>query len=46
LTLESKSVNIHRKSWFRTSQIRTFSVERMREVIGETSLEGLNEIIA
>ena len=53
LTLELKSPNLPKKSWLKISQIRTLSVERIGKVIGETSLEemnqaieGLNEIIA
>ena len=53
LTLELKSPNLPKKSWLKISQIRTLSVERIGKVIGEASLEelnqaieGLNEIIA
>ena len=53
LTLELKSPNLPKKSWLKISQIRTLSVERIGQVIGEASLEelnqaieGLNEIIA
>jgi mRNA interferase MazF len=53
LTLELKSPNLSKKSWLKISQIRTLSVERIGKVIGEASLEelnqaieGLNEIIA
>ncbi len=53
LTLELKSPNLPKKSWLKISQIRTLSVERIGKVIGNASLEelnqtieGLNEIIA
>ena len=53
LTLELKSPNLPKKSWLKISQIRILSVERIGKVIGEASLEelnqaieGLNEIIA
>jgi mRNA interferase MazF len=53
LTLELKSLNLHKNSWLKISQIRTLSVERIGKVIGKASLEelnqaieGLNEIIA
>ncbi len=53
LTLELKSPNLPKKSWLKISQIRTLSFERIGKVIGEASLEelnqaieGLNEIIA
>lgn len=53
LTLELKAGNLPKKSWIKTSQIRTLSVERIGKVIGRASLEeliqvieGLNEIIA
>lgn len=53
LTLELKSPNLPKKSWLKISQIRTLSVERIGKVMGEASLEelnqaieGLNEIIA
>jgi mRNA interferase MazF len=53
LTLEWKSPNLPKKSWLKISQIRTLPVERIGKVIGEASLEelnqaieGLNEIIA
>ena len=53
LTLELKYTNLPKKSWLKISQIRTLSVERIGKVIGEASLEemnqaieGLNEIIA
>lgn len=53
LTLELKAGNLPKKSWIKTSQIRTLSVERVGKVIGRASLEeliqvieGLNEIIA
>ena len=53
LTLEVKSENMPKKSWFKISQIRTLSVERIGKVIGKASpdeliqvIDGLNEIIA
>lgn len=53
LTLEVKSGNMPKKSWFKISQIRTLSVERIGKVIGKASpdeliqvIDGLNEIIA
>jgi mRNA interferase MazF len=53
LTLEVKSGNMPKKSWFKISQIRTLSVERIGKVIGKASpdeliqvIDGLNEIVA
>lgn len=52
LTLELKAKGLPRRSWVKISQIRTLSVERLGERIGEASpeevtqiVEGLNEII-
>lgn len=45
LTLELKSPNLPKKSWLKISQIRTLSVERIGKVIGEASLEELNQAI-
>ena len=52
LTLELKSGNLPKRSWAKISQIRTLSVERMGNLIGNISheeliqiIEGLNEII-
>lgn len=53
LTLEVKSGNMPKRSWFKISQVRTLSVERIGKVIGKASpdeliqvTDGLNEIIA
>lgn len=52
LTLELKSGNLPKRSWAKISQIRTLSVGRMGNLIGNISheeliqiIEGLNEII-
>ena len=45
LTLELKSPNLPKKSWLKISQIRTLSVERIGKVIGNASLEELNQTI-
>ena len=52
LTLELKSGELPKRSWVKTSQIRTLSVERVRRKIGVASpdelsqaIDGLNEII-
>jgi len=52
LTLELKAKGLPKRSWLKISQIRTLSVERLGERIGEASpeevtqiVEGLNEII-
>jgi len=52
LTLELKAKELPKPSWVKISQIRTLSVERLGERIGEASpeevnqiVEGLNEII-
>jgi len=52
LTLELKAKELPKRSWVKISQIRTLSVERLGERIGEASpeevtqiVEGLNEII-
>ena len=52
LTLELKAKALPKRSWVKISQIRTLSVERLGERIGEASpeevtqiVEGLNEII-
>lgn len=52
LTLELKAKGLPKRSWVKMSQIRTLSVERLGERIGEASpeevtqiVEGLNEII-
>jgi len=52
LTLELDAKALPKKSWVKTSQIRTLAVERIGRVIGRASpeevaqvVEGLNEII-
>ena len=52
LTLELKAKGLPKRSWAKISQIRTLSVERLGDRIGEASpeevtqiVEGLNEII-
>jgi len=45
LILELKSLNLPKKSWLKISQIRTLSVERIGNAIGEASLEELNQAI-
>jgi len=52
LTLELSSARLPKKSWVKTSQIRTLSVKRLGKKIGRASareleliIEGLNEII-
>jgi len=45
LILELKSLNLPKKSWLKISQIRTLSVERIGKIIGEASLEELNQAI-
>ena len=53
LTLELKTGDLPKQSWFKISQIRTLSAERIGKLIGRVSqeelaqvIEGLNEIIA
>jgi len=52
LTLELETANLPKRSWVKTSQIRTLSIERIGKLIGKASpeeieqvVEGLNEII-
>jgi mRNA interferase MazF len=52
LTLELKSRGLPKRSWVKTNQIRTLSVERVRKKIGAASsdalsqaIDGVNEII-
>ncbi|HZF08911.1 MAG TPA: type II toxin-antitoxin system PemK/MazF family toxin [Thermoanaerobaculia bacterium] len=52
LTLEIQSAELPRRSWVKTSQIRTLSVRRLGAKLGRVSeteldriLEGINEII-
>ena len=52
LTLELASANLPKQSWVKISQIRTLSVTRLRDKIGQAIpeevalvVEGLNEII-
>lgn len=52
LTLELSSTNLPKQSWVKISQIRTLSVARLGDRIGQVTpeeivlvLEGLNEII-
>ena len=53
MTLELKTGDLPKQSWFKISQIRTLSAERIGKLIGRVSqeelaqvIEGLNEIIA
>lgn len=45
LTLEIKSTTLPKKSWVKTSQIRTLSVERLGKKIASVSADELSEII-
>jgi len=52
LTLELKSEKLPKRSWVKTSQIRTLSVERIGKKLGKANpeelmlvVEGLNEVI-
>ena len=52
LTLELLETNLPKRSWAKTSQIRTLSVQRLKKKIGKASagemeqiLDGLNELI-
>ena len=52
LTLESKAAGLTSRSWIKISQIRTLSVDRIRQRIARASeeelvrvLDGLNEIL-
>jgi mRNA interferase MazF len=45
LTLELSHPKLPKKSWVKMSQIRTLSIERLRQKIGRTSAEDLNLII-
>jgi mRNA interferase MazF len=52
LTLEVQSARLPKRSWVKIAQVRTLSVQRLRERIGRLSVEelqqvvdGLNEII-
>ena len=52
LTLELKGLNLPKRSWVKISQIRTLSVERLRNKIAsiprdqlETTISGFNQII-
>jgi len=52
LTLEIGSAELPRRSWVKTSQIRTLSIRRLGAKLGRVSeteldriLEGINEII-
>jgi len=45
LTFELKTANMPKKSWVKISQIRTLSVERIGNSIGNVSPEELNQII-
>jgi len=52
LTLELTSAKLPKKSWVKTSQIRTLSVERIKQKLDRISpeeldqiIEGLNEIV-
>ncbi|MBN2001329.1 type II toxin-antitoxin system PemK/MazF family toxin [candidate division KSB1 bacterium] len=45
LTFELVSANLPKKSWVKISQIRTFSIERIKQKIDRISPEELDEII-
>ena len=45
LTLESPHPHLPKKSWVKIGQIRTLSVERLRQKIGRASAEELNLIV-
>lgn len=45
LTLELRDINLPKHSWFKISQIRTLSVERIGDVLGIVSPEILNKVI-
>jgi mRNA interferase MazF len=52
LTLELTTVDLPKRSWVKISQIRTLSVERINEKMGQVApeeldqlIEGLNEIV-
>ena len=45
LTLELSHPQLPKKSWVKISQIRTLSIERLRQKIGRTSAEDLNLIV-
>jgi mRNA interferase MazF len=46
LTLELKSVKLPKRSWVKISQVRTLSVQRLGETIGQVSAEELDSLIA
>jgi len=45
LTLELTSANLPKRSWVKISQIRTLSVERLSNRLGQVSAEELDEVI-
>jgi mRNA interferase MazF len=45
LTLELESPKLPKRSWVKMSQIRTLSIERIGERIGEVSPEELDQVI-
>jgi mRNA interferase MazF len=45
LTIELLHPQLPKKSWVKISQIRTLSIERLRQKIGRTSAEDLNLIV-
>lgn len=45
LTFELESHALPKRSWVKTSQIRTLSVERLGKKVGKISSEQLNQII-
>jgi mRNA interferase MazF len=45
LTLEIRSASLPKRSWVKISQIRTLSVERLSNRLGEITPEELDEVI-
>jgi mRNA interferase MazF len=52
LTLESNAAGLKKRSWVKISQIRTLSIDRLRQLIARASeeelarvVDGLNEIL-
>jgi mRNA interferase MazF len=45
LTLELKTPKLPKRSWVKTSQIRTLSTERLGRRLGRVSEEELNEVL-
>lgn len=45
LTLELKSITLPKPTWVKISQVRTLSVERLRQKVRAVSPEELNQIV-